>query len=74
MNLHGHLPGILLLGASLAGLFFTVLCLRDGIVLNRGFIVDRARKPRLYWLFIALYLAFSAILFRMAFAVFLGEV
>jgi hypothetical protein len=59
MSLQPNLPGMLLIAASTFGLLFIYLCLRDGVVLNRGFSVERRTKPRLYWLIIVFYLLFS---------------
>lgn len=59
MKLSVDMPGMLLIAASTVGFFYVYLCLRDGVVLNRGIVIDRHRKPRLYWLLILLYVLFS---------------
>jgi hypothetical protein len=50
---------MLLIAASTAGFYYVHLCLRDGVVLNRGIVIDRHGRPRLYWLLILLYVLFS---------------
>jgi hypothetical protein len=59
MKLSANMPGMLLIAASIAGFFYVYLCLRDGVVLNRGIVVGRQKRPRLYWLLILLFVLFS---------------
>ena len=59
MKLSQNMPGMLLIAASTIGFFYVYLCVRDGVVLNRGFVINRQNKPRLYWLLIVLYGLFS---------------
>jgi hypothetical protein len=54
MKLSANVPGMLLIAASMAGFFYVYLCLRDGVVLNRGIVIERQKRPRLYWLLILL--------------------
>jgi len=59
-----NLPGVLLIAAAIIGFFYVYLCLRDGVVLNRGMLIDRRKQPRLYWLLVFLFVIFSiAVLF-----------
>lgn len=57
------IPGMLLLAAAATALFFAYLCVRDGRLPNRGWVVDRATKPLLYWVFVSMYLLLAAGLF-----------
>jgi hypothetical protein len=59
LKLNPNTPGMLLIAASTVGFFYVYLCLRDGVVLNRGIVIDREKRPRLYWLVIFLYVLFS---------------
>lgn len=59
MKLSPNVPGMHLVAASTVSLFFAYLCLRDGVALNRGFVIEREKAPLLYWLFILLYLFFT---------------
>jgi membrane associated rhomboid family serine protease len=54
-----RLTGLTVMAAALVVGFFTYLCLRDGAVPNRGFVFERAKRPILYWLFIAFYMALA---------------
>jgi hypothetical protein len=59
MRLSAELPGLLLIGTATIGFFYVYLCLRDGVVLNRGMPVDRRKQPRLYWLLMMLLVILS---------------
>ena len=59
MKLSENMPGMLLIAASTAGFLYVYLCLRDGVVLNRGIVIDRQKRPRLYWVLILFYVLFS---------------
>ena len=59
MKLSADMPALLLIAASTVGFFYVYLCLRDGVALNRGSVIDRRERPRLYWLLILLYVLLS---------------
>jgi hypothetical protein len=44
-------------------LFVAYRCLRDGVVVSRGWKVERATSPLVYWLLITLFLLLSGVLF-----------
>lgn len=59
---HGAPSATLLIAASTVILFLVYLCLRDGVVPNQGWKVERATRPLLYWLLIALFVFVSGVL------------
>jgi hypothetical protein len=59
----GAASATLLFVGSAVVLSLVYLCLRDGVVPNRGWKVERATRPLLYWLLIALFVLLSAVLF-----------
>jgi hypothetical protein len=67
MKLSANMPGMLLIAASMIGFFYVYLCLRDGVVLNRGIVINRQTRARLYWLLIVLYVLFSLATLLMGF-------
>lgn len=58
----GTASATLLIVGSAMVLFLVYLCLRDGVVPNRGWKVERASRPLLYWLLITLFVLLSATL------------
>ena len=52
-------PGVLLLAASATAVFFAWLCLRDGTLPHRGWVIERTHRPLLYWTGLLLYVAFA---------------
>jgi hypothetical protein len=66
MKLSPYAPGILLLAAAIVGFLFVYLCLRNGVALNRGYVIERETRPLLYWLLILLYLLFALAVLWMA--------
>jgi hypothetical protein len=42
--------------------FLVYRCLKDGVVVSRGWTVARATRPALYWLVIALFVLLSGVL------------
>jgi hypothetical protein len=59
----GATSATLLMAGSAVVLFLVYLCLRDGVVPNQGWKVERATRPLLYWLLIALFVLLSGVLF-----------
>jgi hypothetical protein len=60
---HGAASATLLIVGSAVVLFLVYLCLRDGVVPNQGWKVERGTRPLLYWLLIALFVLLSGVLF-----------
>jgi hypothetical protein len=59
----GAASATLLIVGSAVVLLLVYLCLRDGVVPNQGWKVERATRPLLYWLLIALFVLLSGVLF-----------
>jgi len=59
----GTTRATLLIVGSAVVLFLVYLCLRDGVVPNRGWKVERATRPLLYWFLITLFVLLSGVLF-----------
>jgi hypothetical protein len=53
--------GLLIVGSA-AIWFIIYRCLKDGVVVSRGWRVERAARPVLYWLLIALFALLSVVL------------
>jgi hypothetical protein len=47
--------GLTFLAAALVALYFIRQCLKDGSVLTRSGLVERAERPVVYWIFIGMY-------------------
>ncbi len=50
-----HTAGLTFLAAALVAVYFIGLCLRDGAVMTRSGLVERAERPGVYWIFVAMY-------------------
>jgi hypothetical protein len=53
------MAGLIFIAAALVAAGYTALCLRDGVMLQRGYEIERHRRPVLYWVLIALYIALA---------------
>ena len=54
-----RLTGLTFIAAALVAGFFTYLCLRDGAVPSHGFVLERAKRPILYWLLVGFYMSLT---------------
>jgi hypothetical protein len=52
----------LLIVGSVVIWFLVYRCLKDGVVVSRGWRVERATRPVLYWLLMALFVLLSVVL------------
>jgi hypothetical protein len=59
----GTAQAALMIMGSVVILFLTYRCVRDGVVVSRGWRVKRATSPVLYWLLITMFVLLSGVLF-----------